>query len=81
MDRIPDHVDMDPQETQEWLDAMSGVLEHEGRGRTHFLIDELLRQDATSKRRLPRRAHHALRQHDRRERMQPALSRATWRWS
>ena len=45
MDRIPDHVDLDPQETQEWLDAMSGVLEHEGRGRTHFLIDELLQQD------------------------------------
>jgi pyruvate dehydrogenase E1 component len=48
MDRIPDHVDLDPQETQEWRDAMSGVLEHEGRGRTHFLIDELLQQDATS---------------------------------
>ncbi|MCK9687026.1 pyruvate dehydrogenase (acetyl-transferring), homodimeric type [Scleromatobacter humisilvae] len=48
MDRIPDHVDLDPQETQEWLDAMSGVLEHEGRGRTHFLIDELLQQDKTT---------------------------------
>ena len=45
MDRIPDHVDMDPQETQEWLDAMSGVLANEGRGRTHFLIDRLLAQD------------------------------------
>jgi len=45
MDRIPDHVDMDPQETQEWLDAMSGVLANEGRSRTHFLIDRLLEQD------------------------------------
>jgi len=27
---------------------MSGVLEHEGRGPTHFLIDELLQQDATT---------------------------------
>src|ERR1700761_284572 len=46
MDRIPDDVDLDPQETQEWLDAMSGVLGHEGRGRAHFLIAELLQQDA-----------------------------------
>ena len=49
MDRIPEHVDMDPQETQEWLDSMSGVLEHEGRGRTHFLIDQLLEQDKTTR--------------------------------
>ena len=49
MDRAPDHIDRDPQETQEWLDAMSGVLAHEGRGRTHFLIDRLLDQDKTTR--------------------------------
>ena len=39
MDTIPDH---DPQETREWLDALEGVLAHEGPDRAHFLIEQLI---------------------------------------
>ena len=35
-------MDMDPQETREWLDALSGVIETEGRGRAHDLLETLL---------------------------------------
>jgi pyruvate dehydrogenase E1 component len=34
--------DIDPQETREWLDALEGVLEREGGGRAHFLIERLI---------------------------------------
>lgn len=34
--------DMDPQETQEWLDALESVLEHEGADRAHYLISQLI---------------------------------------
>src|SRR6202158_3519456 len=39
MDMNPD---VDPQETQEWLDAIDGVLEHEGADRAHFLIEQVI---------------------------------------
>ena len=34
--------DIDQQETQEWLDALEGVLEAEGPKRAHFLLEELI---------------------------------------
>ncbi|SNR95914.1 pyruvate dehydrogenase E1 component [Methylobacillus rhizosphaerae] len=34
--------DLDPQETQEWLDAISSVLENEGAERAHFLLETLI---------------------------------------
>ena len=34
--------DADAQETREWLDALSAVLETEGRERGHFLLEQLL---------------------------------------
>lgn len=34
--------DIDPQETQEWLDALEGVLENEGIDRAHYLIEKLV---------------------------------------
>ena len=34
--------DQDPQETREWLDALSGVIETEGRARAHDLLETLL---------------------------------------
>jgi len=34
--------DADPQETREWLDALSGVLAIEGPDRAHFLIEQLI---------------------------------------
>src|SRR5713101_3575512 len=39
MDRFPDH---DPQETQEWLDALAAVLEQEGQERAHYLLERLI---------------------------------------
>ena len=49
MDRIPDQIDLDPQETQEWRDAMHSVVVQEGAGRMHFLLDELLAQDRANR--------------------------------
>ena len=34
--------DLDTQETQEWLDALTSVLENEGTERAHFLISQLV---------------------------------------
>ncbi len=34
--------DIDPQETQEWLDALSAVIENEGVERAHFLLEQLI---------------------------------------
>ncbi len=34
--------DIDPQETQEWLDALEAVLETEGAERAHYLIERLI---------------------------------------
>ena len=34
--------DIDPQETQEWLEALDGVLKHEGPQRAHFLLEQLV---------------------------------------
>jgi pyruvate dehydrogenase E1 component len=34
--------DIDPQETQEWLDALASVLDNEGPERAHFLISQLI---------------------------------------
>ncbi|HCI13554.1 MAG TPA: pyruvate dehydrogenase (acetyl-transferring), homodimeric type [Gallionellaceae bacterium] len=37
-----DRPDIDPQETQEWLDALESVLENEGAERAHYLISQLI---------------------------------------
>lgn len=34
--------DFDPQETQEWMDALDAVIEHEGTDRAHFLLEQLI---------------------------------------
>ncbi|HIF51406.1 MAG TPA: pyruvate dehydrogenase (acetyl-transferring), homodimeric type [Thiotrichaceae bacterium] len=34
--------DIDPQETQEWLDALDSMLEHEGVERSHFILEQLI---------------------------------------
>ena len=34
--------DTDPQETQEWQDAIAAVLENEGTERAHFLLETLI---------------------------------------
>ena len=39
---MQDIPDTDPQETQEWLEALDGVLKHEGAQRAHFLLEQLV---------------------------------------
>ncbi|AXR07470.1 pyruvate dehydrogenase (acetyl-transferring), homodimeric type [Salinimonas sediminis] len=36
------HQDVDPQETQEWLESLESVLEEEGIERAHFLLESLI---------------------------------------
>ena len=36
--------DKDQQETREWLDALSAVIEREGPERAHFLLEQLLEE-------------------------------------
>ena len=35
-------LDKDTQETREWMDALSAVIESEGPERAHFLLEQLL---------------------------------------
>ena len=37
-----DSLDKDTQETREWMDALSAVIESEGPERAHFLLEQLL---------------------------------------
>ena len=45
--------DIDPQETQEWLDAIDAVLEQEGPERAHFLLETLIDKSRRSGAYLP----------------------------
>ncbi|AJE20186.1 Pyruvate dehydrogenase E1 component [Azotobacter chroococcum NCIMB 8003] len=38
---MPDMQDLDPIETQEWLDALESVLDHEGENRAHYLLTRM----------------------------------------
>ena len=41
-EQSPVPADIDPQETREWLDALSAVIENEGVERAHFLLTQLV---------------------------------------
>ncbi|HMK23306.1 MAG TPA: hypothetical protein VK466_13305, partial [Terriglobales bacterium] len=51
--------DTDPQETQEWLDALDGVLEYEGAQRAHYLLERLIDKSRRSGANLPYSANTA----------------------
>jgi len=51
--------DPDPQETQEWLDALDAVIEAEGVERAHFLLERLIDQARRSGANLPYSANTA----------------------
>ena len=51
--------DIDPQETQEWLDALEGVLDQEGAERAHFLLERLIDKARRSGADLPYSANTA----------------------
>ena len=40
--------DTDQQETREWMDALSAVIDREGAERAHFLIEQLLEHARSS---------------------------------
>jgi len=39
---MTDFVDNDPQETQEWLDALESIIEVEGDGKAHHILEKLI---------------------------------------
>lgn len=54
-----DPMDIDPQETQEWLDALETVLINEGAERAHFLLETLVEKARRSGAHLPYSANTA----------------------
>jgi pyruvate dehydrogenase E1 component len=51
--------DLDPKETQEWLEALESVLHEEGEERAHFLIEELIDKARRSGINIPHRPYTA----------------------
>jgi len=54
-----DPLDIDPQETQEWLEALETVLINEGAERAHFLLEKLVEKARRSGAHLPYSANTA----------------------
>ena len=52
-------IDQDPQETQEWLDALASVIENEGVDRAHYLLERLVDKARRSGAYLPYSANTA----------------------
>jgi pyruvate dehydrogenase E1 component len=53
MPNDPLRPDADPQETQEWVEALEAVLDRDGPGRTQFLLEALLNRAREAGTRLP----------------------------
>ena len=53
---MSDEIDVDPDETNEWLEALESVLEQEGPERAHFLIEALIDKARRKGVHLPHRA-------------------------
>ncbi len=56
---MPNKPDIDPQETQEWLDSLDAVLENEGVDRAHYLLERLIDKARRSGAYLPYSANTA----------------------
>jgi hypothetical protein len=54
-----DELDIDPVETQEWIDALEAVIENEGVERAHFLLEQLIDKARRSGANLPFSANTA----------------------
>jgi len=50
---MPNRQDVDPQETQEWLDALEAVVEAEGVERAHYLLERLIEKSRRSGANIP----------------------------
>ena len=51
--------DLDPVETQEWIEALNAVLTHEGVDRAHFLLEQLIDEARRNGAYLPHSANTA----------------------
>ncbi len=56
---MTDKTDLDPQETQEWIEALDSVLENEGTERAHYLLEKLIDKARRSGAHLPYSANTA----------------------
>ncbi len=54
-----DETDIDPEETQEWIESLDSVLEREGPERAHFLLEKLIEKTRRSGAYLPFSANTA----------------------
>ena len=45
---VKNYVDTDPQETQEWIEALDNVIDHHGSERTAYLIDQQIAHARTN---------------------------------
>jgi pyruvate dehydrogenase E1 component len=59
MAAVPEFIDVDQEETREWLDALISVLEREGPERAHFIIEQLIDKARRSGVNLPYSANTA----------------------
>ncbi len=59
MNAIMQPQDVDSQETQEWIEALEAVIEHEGIERAHFLLEQLIDHARRSGANLPYSANTA----------------------
>ena len=51
---MADSQDIDPEETQEWLDALDAVIANEGPERAHYLMQQLVDSARRNGAHLPR---------------------------
>ncbi|MDO9239309.1 pyruvate dehydrogenase (acetyl-transferring), homodimeric type [Methylicorpusculum sp.] len=56
---VSEQEDIDPVETQEWIDALEAVLEHEGKDRAQYLIEKLVAKARQSGSQIPFSANTA----------------------
>ena len=63
-DTNPLEIDIDPEETREWKEALEEVIERDGPQRAHFLIESLVDKARRSGAYLPYQRDHGLSQYD-----------------
>jgi pyruvate dehydrogenase E1 component len=56
---MAEYTDIDPQETQEWLEALESVLVNDGGDRAHFLLDKMIDKARRSGAHIPHSANTA----------------------
>ncbi len=56
---MAEHTDIDPQETQEWMDALESVLASDGVERAHFLLEKMIDKARRSGTYIPHSANTA----------------------